>query len=80
MANDLPKRVIRDGTVALEAAVPVLHSPAFEPVAHPECRICYAANRGRTAARLQNAAGRVREFNRIIEDHRRLHSNQGAGE
>lgn len=43
--------------------------PELEPVAFPDCRVCYAANRGRTAARTQAAAGRVRDFNRIISEH-----------
>ncbi|GGU49254.1 hypothetical protein GCM10010289_82290 [Streptomyces violascens] len=43
--------------------------PGLEPVAHPDCRVCFAADRGRTAARTQGAAGRVRDFSRIIAAH-----------
>ncbi|MET9148339.1 hypothetical protein [Streptomyces sp. NPDC004042] len=43
--------------------------PALEQVAHPECRICHAANRGRTAARINNNPGGVKHYNAIIEAH-----------
>lgn len=48
---------------------PTLPMPNPEPVAHPDCRICFAADRGRTAARTQKATGGVATFNGIIADH-----------
>lgn len=54
--------------------------PGLEPVAHADCRICHAAHRGRSAARVQQAAGRVREYNRIIGEHpHRSDQDDGAG-
>ncbi|GAB2783747.1 hypothetical protein GCM10027091_16750 [Streptomyces daliensis] len=50
-------------------APPAVHTPALEPVAVPECRVCFAADRGRATAHLQSAAGRVRDFSRIISEH-----------
>lgn len=43
--------------------------PELEPVANAECRVCFAAERGWTGARARQAAGRVRDFNRIIATH-----------
>lgn len=64
-------------TIQTTTATPAVPMPDLEPVAHAECRICFAADRGRTAARTQSAAGRVRDFNAIISDH--PHRAQGAG-
>ncbi|MEU0764820.1 hypothetical protein ABZ351_34750 [Streptomyces microflavus] len=43
--------------------------PELEPVAHPECRICAAAQRGRSASRIHSNDGGVRRYNAIIEAH-----------
>lgn len=43
--------------------------PELEPVAHPECRICNAAHRGRSASRIHGNDGGVRQYNAIIEAH-----------
>lgn len=43
--------------------------PELEPVAHPECRICNAAHRGRSASRINGNDGGVRQYNAIIEAH-----------
>ncbi|GGR81024.1 hypothetical protein GCM10010252_19450 [Streptomyces aureoverticillatus] len=52
-----------------KTTAPALPMPALEPVARPDCRVCHAAHRGRTAARVQQAAGRVRHYNEIIAAH-----------
>lgn len=57
--------------------------PGLEPVAHADCRVCHAAHRGRSAARVQGAAGRVRDFNRLIAAHphrSKLDDGEGAEE
>ncbi|MEU3060628.1 hypothetical protein [Streptomyces subrutilus] len=43
--------------------------PELEPVAHPECRICTAAHRGRSASRINGNDGGVRQYNAIIAAH-----------
>lgn len=43
--------------------------PELEPVAHPECRICNAAHRGRSASRIHGNDGGVQQYNAIIEAH-----------
>ncbi|MHC0429253.1 hypothetical protein ACX6XY_03565 [Streptomyces sp. O3] len=59
---------------------PALPMPDLEPVAHPDCRVCYAAHRGRSAARVQEAAERVRHFNGIIGAHpHRADQDDGQG-
>lgn len=53
--------------------------PDLEPVAHPDCRVCFAADRGRTAARTQQAPQRVTHFNRVISAHpHRADQDEGA--
>ncbi|MFE9256532.1 hypothetical protein [Streptomyces sp. NPDC006879] len=64
------------GVEELAAAVPM---PDLEPVAHPDCRVCFAADRGRTAARTQGAPQRVADFNRVITEHpHRADQDEGA--
>ncbi|MGW8975112.1 hypothetical protein [Streptomyces platensis] len=43
--------------------------PELEPVAHPDCRICNAAHRGRSASRINHNDGGIRQYNAIIEAH-----------
>ncbi|MBB5934213.1 hypothetical protein FHS42_001239 [Streptomyces zagrosensis] len=54
--------------------------PELEPVAHPDCRVCFAADRGRTAARTQQAAGRVSDFNQMITEHPHPDNQSGEGD
>ncbi|WNI21524.1 hypothetical protein [Streptomyces sp. ITFR-16] len=50
--------------------------PELEPVAHPECRICTAAHRGRSASRIHGSDGGVQHYTAIIAAH--LHCNDQA--
>ncbi|MEU3971504.1 hypothetical protein [Streptomyces bacillaris] len=59
-------------------ATPAVPMPELEPVAHAECRLCFAAERGRTGARARQAAGRVRDFNRIIATHPHRRMDDGV--
>ncbi|MFB6816287.1 hypothetical protein ACFCV8_17280 [Streptomyces sp. NPDC056347] len=43
--------------------------PALEPVAHPGCRICAAADRGRSASRIRGNEGGIQRYSGIIETH-----------
>ncbi|MEU1018511.1 hypothetical protein ABZ383_02440 [Streptomyces sp. NPDC005900] len=43
--------------------------PALEPVPRDGCRICTAATRGRSAARINGNSGGVKQYSAIIEAH-----------